>query len=253
MWEKQLFRWPVSMSDELWRIIWWGGGLWQMHLRENNIDCLRCLISTWIKETTEFSLYWLRHKYLTLKKSRWSETAAFSPPIPSLTHHKSVWTTSPVPLWSDWGGYLSPNCSRGSFQAVTRSAGGALPPSDTDLLDNFTAVSSVMGQDKWPAPQWLSWLLGRTGLSRTGTVCFIACVQCVFARGPCSIMSFCYNYFLYLLHPPCLATIPWRPFSLFHRPLNLPRLHYATHPLYFHPFSSIPPLLSLCWCVRPVL
>lgn len=172
----ELFRWPVSMSDELWRIIWWGGVgcVWQMHLRENNIDCLRCLISTWIKETTGFSLYWLRHEYLGLKKPRCSEKAA--------------WTTSPVPLWSDRGGggtwalivAVAAEEEQRDFWAVTQSAGGALPPSDTDLLDNFTAVSSVMGQDKLPAPQWLSRLLGRTGLSRTGTVCFIAFVQCVF-------------------------------------------------------------------------
>lgn len=127
---------------------------------------------------------------------------------------------------------------------VPQSAGGALPPSDTDLLDNFAAVSPVMGQDKLPAPPRLSRLLGRTGLSRTGTVCFIAFVQCAFlleVRVLSWLMSVCYNYVLYLLPPPCLATIPWRPFGLLRRPLNLHRLHYATHflnPSLFNPFSS---------------
>lgn len=178
MWEKRAV-WALQMAcQHEWRALAYnlmGGGVgcvWQMHLRENNIDCLRCLISTWIKETTGFSLYWLHHEYLGLKKPRCSEKAA--------------WTTSPVPLWSDRGGTwalivaVAAEEEQRDFWAVTQSAGGALPPSDTDLLDNFTAVSSVMGQDKLPAPQWLSRLLGRTGLSRTGTVCFIAFVQCVF-------------------------------------------------------------------------
>lgn len=91
-------------------------------------------------------------------------------------------------FWTGWGGggawalivAVAAEEEQRDLWAVTQSAGGALPPSDTDLLDNFTAVSSVMGQDKLPAPQWLSWLLGRTGLPHTGTVCFIAFVQCVF-------------------------------------------------------------------------
>lgn len=67
------------------------GGMWQMHLRENNIDCLRCLISTWIKETTEFRLYWSRHKYLDLKKSPCSEKAAVSLAcVEPLSHPPSV-------------------------------------------------------------------------------------------------------------------------------------------------------------------
>lgn len=71
----------------------------------------------------------------------------------------------------------------GEIQPVCRSAGGALLLWDTDLLDNFTAVSAVMGQDKWLTPQWLSWLLGK---SRTGSHC-----ACVWVCGMCQCSIYC--------------------------------------------------------------
>lgn len=36
--------WPALGFD-----LMWGGGLWQTHLRESNIDWFRCLIPTWFK------------------------------------------------------------------------------------------------------------------------------------------------------------------------------------------------------------
>lgn len=134
--------------------------------------------------------------------------------------------------------------SRGTCSGPNTVSRGSTASPDTDLLDNFTAASPVMGQDKLPAPRWRSRLPGRTGSSRSATVC-------VFARGSAlhhvSYLSAIIIFYTSLL-PPCLTTILWGPFSLLSRPPNfqssLCRVFFSQH---------FPVILQILWLLHPFI
>lgn len=112
-------------------------------------------------------------------------------------------STFNAPPSNSW--YLSPNCSLRNKQpeggGPCRSAGGALLLWDTDLLDNFTAVSAVMGRDKWVTWEEQDWLVPCT------CECVCVCVDCVCACVDCvrhvTMLQFC--VFVLFISSVCLA------------------------------------------------
>lgn len=146
-----------------------------------------------------------------LRPWRYSQTYLYSTsaplgPMRGLIAALAEWKTSNQPV----------------IQPVSRSAGGALLLCDIDLLDNFTAVSSVKGQDKWLTPQWLNRLLGK---SRTGSHC--SCAR----RCQCSFVQYVRVLFLFLAFLTvcfqCIVSI----LCVGRVPLHLPT-HTHTHILY---------------------
>lgn len=131
-------------------------------------------------------------------------------------------------------------------QPVSQSVGGALNLWDTDLLDNFTAVSEVMGQDKWLTPQWLNWLLGKSKKWLALCIC-VFIVHVLYASLLQHLREFKGFFFscmfLYLNH--CTLTVS--P-SITHRntsfssPLPLPILLWVIDFL----LVSLAPTLSSC-------